>query len=172
MKGVRAMPWWDAFGGILVAFVLSKIYIANLTFWAIVFAIGFSLLPDIDFLIWLLRHHWKIDKWAHEHRNLFHYPLIYLPLGSLLVWCLTNDFYGLLFFFCSLVHFAHDSVAIGWGIRWFSPFSEKNYKFFTRKHLGEKRQFIVSWNPAELKEEVLKRGKDNWFKNKKYYKYT
>ena len=166
------MPWWDVICGIGVTYVLSKFYLTNSTILTFVLAIGFNLLPDTDFIIWLAWHNWKIDKWTHEHRIWLHHPIIYLPSGYLLVWSLTNHFYVILFLLCSLLHFLHDSIGIGWGIRWLSPFSKKNYKFFTRKRLGEKRQFIVSWNPAELKEEVLKRGEDNWFKNKKYYKYT
>lgn len=166
------MPWWDVFGGMVIALVLSKFYVIKLTFFIFLLAAIFCLLPDIDLIIWLKKHRWRIDKWTHEHRDILHYPILYLTSGSLLIWWLANQFYGVLFFSCSLIHFLHDSVGIGWGIRWLFPFSKRNYKFFTRKHLGEKRRLIVSWNPAELKIEVEKRGQDDWFKNKKYYYYT
>lgn len=166
------MPWWDAVGAVIVSFALSKFYIINLNFYIFLLAIGFSLLPDIDLLIWLKKHHWRIDKWTHEHRNTIHYPMLYLPAGYLLIWFFTNHFYALLFFFSSLIHFLHDSIGLGWGIKWLYPFSKRNYKFFTRKHLGERRRLLVSWSPEELKDEVEKRWQGDWFKGKKYYKYT
>jgi len=159
------MPWWDAIGGSVMAYVLSKIYLINLTHSDYLLAIGFSFLPDLDLAIWLISHNFKINKWTHQHRKILHHPIVYLSLGLLIIWPLTNQFYAILFLLCSLTHFLHDSVAIGWGIKWLSPFSRKNYKFFTYKHLGEKRRLLVCWTPEELILEVEKRN--NWFKG--YY---
>ncbi len=161
------MPWWDIIGGLLLAMALSKFYNTNLTLSVALTATIFCLLPDLDLFIWLKKHNWKIDKWAHEHRDTLHFPVIYLLSGYLLVLFFVNSFYALLFFLSSMLHFLHDSIGIGWGVKWLFPFSKKNYKFFTRQHLGEKRRIIAFWTPEELKKEVEARGENGWFK--KYY---
>jgi hypothetical protein len=157
------MFFWDILGGIGIYFVLLKFSNTTFQYWHLFLAIIFPLLPDIDFIIWLKRNNWKINKWAHEHRDLLHFPLLYIPIGYILAGIIGGKFIANLFFYCSMYHFAHDSFGIGWGIKWLFPFSFRNYKLFEKKG-SEKRKFLVSWNKEELRKEVEIRGKDDWWK--------
>ena len=84
--------------------------------------VGVTLLPDLDFLVWLVRRRGRVDQYAHEHRDLFHNPLLFGVGGSLLIaW--WQPLYGLLWLCATTAHFIHDTFDGGWGIRWLYPFS-------------------------------------------------
>lgn len=161
------MPWLDSIGAIMIASVLSNSYTMAVDIFILCSALLFVHLLEIDLFIWLIDHRFRLNKLAYKHRDLLHYPMLYLPLGSLLVLLLTNYFYSLLFLLCSLLHFLHDSIGVGWGIKWLWPFSNKNFKLFSRKYPTKKRMLVVSWTPEELEREVEAAG-DKWLK---YYHF-
>lgn len=118
----------------------------------------FALLPDMDFLIYWIKEKKTPGKFSHNHRDLFHLPLLYIPIGSFIVFWL-GWIYLFLFVFNSLLHFLHDSFGIGWGIKWTYPLSKKTQKFFFLK------RFINSWDEDELQKIAEKYGDPNWIKN-------
>ncbi len=76
------------------------------------------LAPDLDYI-------WKIiqtKKLPHsEHRDGLHYPLIVVPFVGLLG-ILIHSYVGLILALGTLSHFIHDSVGIGFGVKWLFPF--------------------------------------------------
>src|SRR3989344_8450420 len=98
--------------GIFAAIIVGKLFSLELTPLLIGLGIGFALLPDIDFLYSLARNGHSNHRAVAKHRDIIHYPLIYLPLGMLIA--LPFGFqWSLLFLLASLGHFLHDSIGIG-----------------------------------------------------------
>ena len=110
--------------GIFSAIIASKFFQVKITLLVVLIGIAFALLPDMDFLVEWIKRKKMPGKFSHEHRNLFHFPLLYVPVG-LFVTFWFGWIYLFLFVFNSLLHFLHDSFGIGWGIKWLYPFSEK-----------------------------------------------
>jgi len=147
--------------GFLVAIVITKLTMLPLDVNVLMFAVIFSVLPDFDFPLHLAKKGQK--ELHHEHRDLFHNPLIFLPIGFLLI-SFININMALLFFFCVLFHFIHDSIGMGWGVRWLYPFSKRYYKFFSKKDGKMSKNFLSSWAPQEQREVALQFGDPDWLK--------
>lgn len=149
--------------GILIAIFASKYFAIELSLKLVAFGVLFTILPDLDFIPYLFNKK-AFGQRAHEHRNLFHYPIFYLIIGSII-----SLFFGYLWFFLflfgAIAHFLHDSVGIGWGVKWFYPFNKKNYKFFAGQFSNSDYKIISSWNDQELEEVIEKYGNKNWFKD-------
>lgn len=150
--------------GILLAMLTSKLFSLSLTFPLIFLGVAFTLLPDIDFLIEYANHKSVGGKEIREHRELMHCPLTY-TLNFFLPWIIWGNAGLFLFLSATFAHFVHDSVGIGWGIKWLFPFSKKNYKLFSGKNGSFSRRLIVSWKPDELKAVVGEYGDPNWIRN-------
>ena len=148
---IGAMMAWGHNGSSSIAFLSLGVLLA--------------LLPDADVFLSILRSK-RGGKYAHEHRNFLHYPLIYLVGGGLLFWFVFPQVV-LLFVALSFFHFLHDSVGIGWGVQWLFPFSRNYFKFFTDKRNNFSSRILVWWTPAELSAAVDRYGKDDWLK--RYY---
>lgn len=135
----------------------------------VAFGVFATLVPDIDFIIWLMRNRWRVDQFAHEHRDLFHKPLV-VGLGGGLLIAFFNPLYGLVWFFGTMAHFVHDTFDGGWGIRWLYPFY---FGYFTLASYSPQRHFrnkteqraiaAVHGNPQWLEEEYLKPNKKRLF---------
>ncbi len=160
------MPLDIAFGILSAIFVTQTTHL-SLGFSTILFGIIFSLLPDVDFLLYITKR--KPDEMSHEHRNIFHYPLLFIPIGFIIL-AFININLAFLFALCSLFHFLHDSVGIGWGVRFLYPFSKKYYKFFSDKNGKPSRQFLVSWTKEEQKQIASQFGNPNWLSD--YLKFS
>ena len=150
--------------GILTAIGISEFFDMPLNALFVAGGILFALLPDIDYLFFCIRD--GNQKYAHQHRDLIHYPLFYIPLGMIAA-SLVNVHWGLLFGITSLLHFQHDSIGIGWGIKWLWPFSQKSFKLFSRKdgQLSWSWRHYAAWTPQELKIVAETHGDPNWFRN-------
>src|SRR3989344_1391148 len=159
------MPLDFAFG--IFATIFANHYYGVDIFPFILIALLFSVLPDLDFLIYKI---FKIhpDK-GYKHRELFHYPLIYLPVGFLLL-LLFSKLMAFTFLIISFLHFIHDSITYGRGLRWLYPFSKNNYAFFylyaQPKGL---RKLIFIFRENELEKFDKEYGDENWIENI-YYK--
>lgn len=152
--------------GILWAFFVALLFEKIITPEWILAGVVFALLPDIDF--WF--EYWKrgtvggtiIDL----HRTLLHAPMTYIPI-TLFVGTYHGPAWMTLFALGIFGHHLHDSVGMGYGVRWLWPFTDHWYKFFSDKD-GEIhydfRHFFVSWNDREMRELVAKRGNDNWLR--------
>lgn len=154
----------DIAAGIFSSIFVSWFFDFEISSFLILAGIVFALLPDFDFLVEFIKHRSVGGKVIREHRELIHYPIIYIPI-VVLIYFLTDIFWATLFTTGILSHFIHDSIGIGWGIKWLWPFSKKSYKLFSEKDGSFSSRLIVSWEPEELREVVLKYGDPNWIKN-------
>jgi len=163
--------------GLLSAFLIAFFSKTDHSWQLYVGCIICSTWPDFDSLLHLIvlrfkkgawRGAWQqaTGKWAHEHRNILHIPLL-VPFVSVAI-AILSPFWSLMFLVISMTHFIMDSFGIGWGIRWLYPFSKKNYKFFYNKTgVFDTSSPIVSWTPDELCETVEEQGDPNWLKKKR-----
>lgn len=150
--------------GILLSIWTSWFFHVDLIFILVLAGIIFALLPDIDFFIELIKHGSVGGKVIREHRELTHFPIIYIFV-AILVYLIFGAMWTILFSLAILAHFLHDSVGIGWGIKWFWPVSKKAYKFFSEKDGKLSRRLVVSWSPEELTKVVASHGNSNWIRN-------
>lgn len=152
--------------GIMVAIFTSHLFDIDLSFLLVAVSILFALLPDADFLCLYFKKH--DTKYDHEHRDVFHYPLLYLSLGTVLIALFFGKIWAIMFFITSLLHFIHDSIAIGWGIKWLFPFSKNNYAFFylySKKIKEGMRRLVFVFNECNLPGLVQEHGDQDWVKN-------
>lgn len=126
----------------------------------------FSVLPDVDYIYWLIRKSLDKNYKKYFHRNYIHYPLIYLPVGTLLFYFLGGEKWELLFFVCSSLHFFHDSIGLGWGVRWLYPFNSNNFAFFfllSGKQKGGLKKLIFNIDEELLEKYEAEHGIPDWF---------
>ncbi len=154
--------------GIFSAIVVSKLFTLDLTPLFVGLGIAFALLPDIDFIYSLAKNGHGNHKAISRHRDLVHYPMIYLPAGALLALPFGIE-WALLFLFASAGHFVHDSIGIGWGIPWLWPFTNQTYSFLykyaPRWHAEHPRKLLYAWDRRQMDELVERYGDPNWFRN-------
>lgn len=151
--------------------ILSAIYISHtfgtplaITVW---FGILFSLLMDIDAILYVLKR--GNAGLIHNHRNILHYPLLYIPIGALLLIPFGIPWL-LLFVINSLFHFIHDSIGIGWGVKWLYPFSKNSYSFlYVYKPVAKKvflpQQILYVFKPEQIQSLAETHGDKNWIKH-------
>jgi len=160
--------------GIFSVIFLGCLFDFNPGFWYFFAGCLMTLLPDSDFIFYLFKRRKDKDrKDDHDHRDYIHYPLIYLPVGSLVFYLLGGKEWAALFLLCSFLHFLHDSIAVGWGVKWLYPFSKNNFAFFylySRKKKKGLRKWVFSFDKENLSYYVGEHGDDNWIKNI-YYKW-
>ncbi len=152
--------------GILVAILASAVFQTKLTFVLLVVSIIFSLGPDFDFIFHFFKR--GDTKYDYKHRDLIHYPLIYLPIGAVLIFLLFGKMWAFVFFVASSLHFVHDSIGIGWGIKWLYPFSNKNIAFFylySKKIKKGLRKIFLVFDEKKLPAIVAEHGDANWVRN-------
>lgn len=150
--------------GILLSILMHFLFAVEVNPAFLFFGIALTLFPDIDFCIEYIKHGSVGGKFIREHRELLHFPLAYVPVIGIIFFVWGNmwaTFAGLAFF----SHFLHDSIGIGWGIKWLWPFSKKSYKFFSDKNGKFSSQILVSWNPSELQQTVTAHGDLHWIRN-------
>ncbi|MDB4940265.1 MAG: hypothetical protein JWO40_690 [Candidatus Doudnabacteria bacterium] len=158
--------FYDIGIGILLSLGLANLFDTHLTASWIILGVVFSLIPDLDYLFHLQKG--GSTKNAHEHRDYWHYPVVFIPFGMLLIALLANWHYAVLFLFATLLHFIHDSIGIGWGVQWLYPFNSNHYSFFyhyepSDRRLARKNLYI--WNHDEINTLSKKHGDDEWVKN-------
>ena len=153
--------------GILAAIFLSSTLHISAIGWWIGAGIVFALLPDADYLLYLVTG--GSSHSAHKHRDLLHYPFLYIPVGMVLL-ALFGTSWSLLFGICSLAHFIHDSIGIGWGVQWLWPISCKHFSFFyiyKPRHKTEKlpRKLLYAWEHGAIEELNARYGDEEWIRN-------
>lgn len=136
--------------GIVSVILISKIFSIELGTSLILYGIVFALLPDVDSLT------------GRRRDSLTHYPLLYLPLGVIILWISLGKIIAWLFIVATFLHFLHDSIGTSWGLKWMYPFEQKWYKFLGRK-FGELK-FLASWTPEELSRDVQLHRQDRWIR--------
>ena len=153
--------------GIFAAIIISKLFSIELSPLLVGLAVAFALLPDIDFIYTLARNGNDNHRAIARHRDIVHYPLLYLPLGALVALPFGAE-WSLLFLLASVGHFIHDSIGIGWGIPWLWPFTNKNYGFLYRYSPPGKpmpKQLIYRWERGELDRLIDEYGDPDWLRN-------
>ncbi|MDP3764216.1 MAG: metal-dependent hydrolase [bacterium] len=153
--------------GILISILASHIYEIDLSLKLTIMSVLANLIPDLDVFVELAKRGRIGGRVQGHHRELTHFPLTFTPL----VWAVYyffGQFWAFIIGLNLLAHFLHDSVGMGWGIKWWWPFSNRAYKFFSDINgslFGH--SFMVSWSPNELRNVVSRYGHDHWFR--KYY---
>lgn len=145
--------------GILSSIFLSRFFNVSLSSIFVDAGILFALLPDIDFLITSKK---SIGPKGHEHRNILHYPLLFIPVGTLLIFFFDYRL-AMLFAVTTFLHFLHDSIGIGWGVQWLYPFSRNHYGFLYQYDLP--RKFMYVWTAEEVEGLSREHGDPHWIKN-------
>lgn len=128
------------------------------------FAVIFSLLPDIDALLQSISR----DKILSDHRHLPHYPLLMIPLTFIII-NFFSAFYAFLAILCLFSHYIHDSLDLeenGDGIKWLAPFNNSQYQICVKKTNTE--TFITEISKEKIKK--IKTKKESMYRwMKKYY---
>lgn len=150
--------------GIFVALLATKLFGIELSTQLVWMSVLFALLPDADFIVHAVMHRKMGGKYAHTHRDLFHYPLVYLLIGGVVA-----ASFGILWFAvfmaASLAHFVHDSMGIGWGIKWMYPFSKKISKIFSNREGDLTMGAAVTWTEEELEKVAEEKGNEHWIRD-------
>lgn len=157
--------------GLLVAHAATWLQDIELQTWHLVFGVIFALLPDLDAVTHYIRTR-QVAAYADsptDHRDGLHYPLVYLSAGTVLC-AVVGKIVGhyeiaVLFLLASTLHFFHDSVGTGWGVKWLWPVSKHSYKLFCEKNGDWSSRFFVSWDPEELREVIIRHGDPDWIRN-------
>ncbi|PIN81152.1 hypothetical protein COV13_02150 [Candidatus Woesearchaeota archaeon CG10_big_fil_rev_8_21_14_0_10_32_9] len=113
--------------------------------YVIVF-VFFSVLPDFDYLLDLIRQKTKRKKYevpGHHHSWPSHWPIVYSPL--ILVAAITQDAFFILAAIAVFIHLAMDMFFCNEGVMFFYPFSKKWYNFFAENTKGKEG---LDWNKA------------------------
>lgn len=146
--------------GFLIASLMGALAEQSPAIGFILLGAGGALAPDIDALVWLVRSRGRIDEWMHRHRDLLHYPLLFVPVAALVGWTIQGSMGAVLLAGCSFAHFLHDSGSEGWGIRWLWPL-DRRYFQFVRSTGGWERRI---WTRQEQDAAVRRGGDARWFK--------
>lgn len=151
--------------GIFVSIFVGYFFGVDVSIWLVLFSITFAVLPDADFLYFYPKKH--DTKYDYKHRDIIHYPLIYLPVGTIIISIIFGKIWVLAFLLASFGHFLHDSIGIGWGIKWLYPFTRDNYSFlylYAKEGKGWRKPIFI-FREKELPGIVQKYGDSNWVKN-------
>lgn len=150
--------------GILLSLGIGEIYFEQTPYWFVILGIIFSLLSDIDGVLWLVQPKVR-SAWYKIHRSYTGYPLLYV-VPSFLTFLFFGKEIGVLFTLCVFMHHLHDTFFIGWGVMWFWPFSKRKYKFFPDRNGSVTSMFMISWLPEEEEKIVAWSGghNDRWVK--------
>lgn len=148
--------------GIFIGIMVSSL--SGILSWTLILiSVAFALLPDLDFIIYKVFGIHQ-DK-GYKHRELFHYPLLYLPLGSFLIFHFFGRYLAIAFFLASFLHFVHDSIAYGRGVKWLFPFSKDGYAFIYLFSRAVKRglwQPVFIFNEETTAEFDREHGDEEW----------
>ncbi|OGZ63218.1 MAG: hypothetical protein A3C58_01535 [Candidatus Staskawiczbacteria bacterium RIFCSPHIGHO2_02_FULL_34_10] len=154
--------------GIIAVLLVSTLHSATIS-WAFVgVGIIFALLPDLDFVVpCILKRSFK-NEFLH-HRERLHYPLLYIPIGALMLYFFSVSL-AELFTIASLTHFIHDSIGVGWGVQWLYPFTKDHYSlFYIYKPSFRKKKFpqklFYIWKNDEIEKLDTEFGDPNWIRN-------
>lgn len=166
-KNLYKLMFLDIGIGILSAIFVSSLFQVKLTALFVFISILLAFLPDTDAVFTIIKK--GIKSLDHRHRNIFHYPIIYFLIGIFIALFIELKF-GVFFLINVFGHFLHDSIGIGWGVKWLWPFSRKLYKIsFSESHAGKKPKiwFLYEFTDEELDspEFNFKYGDPNWIRN-------
>ncbi len=126
--------------GILLAAGIAEVFGVPLTPVLVVFGIVAALFPDIDIVTA------AFGRW--RHREITHYPLLYVPVCAAAFFFLPLP-YAVLLTLGIAAHFVHDTIGIGWGIAWLWPFSRRKFLLFPEQARRRVLGRVVTWLPGD-----------------------
>ena len=146
---------------------MSRFFQMPLTASMIGAGILFALLPDVDYLLHLARGNSSRD--AYKHRDTLHLPLVFVPVGVVLLYPFGHA-WAVLFGAASFLHFVHDSIGIGWGVQWLWPFCDDHYSFlYIYRPPGRTeylpRKWVYVWRHRDIEAWAARYGDPDWIKN-------
>ena len=109
--------------GIFFYVFVSRLLGEEFSGWMLFFSIVCAFSPDFDFIIFVMIR--KRLRLVSHH--FFHFPLLFLSIGGLLVGAIGGGYPATLFITAACGSFVHDSYSIV-GIRWLYPFSKQAYR--------------------------------------------
>ncbi len=124
-----------------------------------------SVLPDWDMILYLMLKG-KLDKWAHKHCDISHYPLLVIPIASMATGYWLGFEYGVVVSLATFIHYLNDSLAVGWGIRWLFPI---DWRYFAYRSIGDKPPRLHAWHRREQDAIAKLYGDSHWVKRKKQW---
>jgi hypothetical protein len=146
--------------GILIAFGVANVFVVAPTPEVVLFGVLFALLPDIDFLLTRIA---AIRNVIGEHRSATHFPLLHLVV-SMIMYMLFGKVLATLYFICTFYHLVHDTLFLGWGIKWLWPYSNKALSIFHDKG-GVITSDILVWGTDEDKRVRTEYASPNWVRD-------
>lgn len=127
--------------------------------------IAAALLPDLDYVWRMIKPNGKLDS---THRDILHYPLLLSPSAALIGYIISPGV-ALLFLVGTLLHFIHDSIGVGFGVKWLYPFNKNSYMFFfqasTPRNKNMPKRVIYSWDDDQRAEMIETYGYDKWIRH-------
>lgn len=153
--------------GLVWAVLTALMFGEPLTWEWVALGVCFALLPDLDFWVELVRRGTVGGKELGAHRTLLHNPLVFLPaVAGCFVW--GGPALGTLAVLGIYGHFVHDSIGMGYGVRWLWPFSGNFSKLFSDREGGihydlAHAQWTV-WTRAEVERLHREHGNDAWLR--------
>jgi len=153
--------------GLLLAIVIGWLTNTNHKLWLLIFGAVSALAPDVDLIVYLIKHKGKLDQLAYEHRELLHKPLAFSCGVFFLMWWFDLSYlsyktpllpWAIVWFWATFSHFVHDTFEGGWGIQWWWPLEDKYY-------LLTKQRLQVIRDKQEQREIAIQYGNPNWLKS-------
>lgn len=123
----------DIANGVFATVFAGYVTGTEILWWHFLIGIPLAMLPDLDAIPELM-HRGKISFYVDQpkyHRDGLHYPIVFLIAGVALIFFVP--FWGWLFLTATMLHFVNDLYGTGFGIQLFWPFSNRYFKFFTRR---------------------------------------
>jgi hypothetical protein len=153
--------------GLLLGLVMERAFYLNAGLVLPIAGVCFSLAPDLDFLVHVIRY--RTSRNVDHHREALHVPLLYIPIGTLLLLPLGIT-WSCLFAAASLAHFIHDSIGIGWGVPWLYPFTDDSYSFlYHLENTVDKpkipHRWLYVWPRRKIDQLASRYGDPDWMKN-------
>jgi len=151
--------------GLLLAMAIGWLTNTNHKLWLLIFGAVSSLAPDIDLVVYLIKHKGKLDQFAHEHRELLHKPLLFsFGVAFVMLWLdlaykIPLSLWASVWFTNTIAHFIHDTFEGGWGIQWLWPLEDKYYL------LAKYRTKIIINGITEQRKIATEHGNPDWFKD-------
>ncbi|QQS61325.1 MAG: metal-dependent hydrolase [Candidatus Moraniibacteriota bacterium] len=156
----------DIFIGFFTGFIFSFSLDVEYFPWIMLFGIFSSLAPDIDFLFWAWKKKWRINHYAHEHRDILHHPLWFSFGGGFLLSFFLPYEFVIVWILATLFHFFHDTLDGGWGILWLPwPFPKKLREIYFTLALYSPKKIIRG--RKEQRKIAKEYGNRAWFSEEK-----
>jgi hypothetical protein len=141
--------------GILLAVAVSAIFHMPLTIFLVICGIAATLFPDVDIITA------PFGTW--KHRELTHYPIVYIPL-VIFLFILMSIPYAALVTAGIYLHLIHDTFGTGWGLAWLWPFTNRRFILLPVNYMRNMRAF-ETWLPEERPEYAHSERYKHWIRD-------